>query len=60
MSQSFKKIVLTRPVQGVPDQTNFRVVDDALPTPGEGQFVVEHKYISLDPYQRPAMSGRPS
>ena len=34
------------------------MVDEPLPEPGEGEFLVRHIYLSLDPYQRSAMAGR--
>ena len=58
MSETSRKVVLTRPVEGVPDLSDFKVVDDAAVSPADGEFVTKHIYISFDPYQRPAMSGR--
>jgi len=52
------RVVLTRSLAGVPDAGDFRVVDEPLPEPGEGEFLVRHIYLSLDPYQRSAMAGR--
>ena len=52
------KVVLARSLAGVPVATDFRVVDEPLPEPGEGEMLVRHIYLSLDPYQRSAMSGR--
>ena len=31
---------------------NFRLVETPIPTPGEGQALVRHLYLSLDPYMR--------
>jgi len=52
------KVVLTRSLAGVPVPDDFRVVDEPLPEPAPGQFLVRHIYLSLDPYQRSAMAGR--
>lgn len=52
------KVVLTRSLAGVPEPSDFRVVDEPVPEPGEGEFLVRHVYLSLDPYQRSAMAGR--
>ena len=52
------KVVLTRSLAGVPEPGDFRVVDEALPEPAGGEFLVRHIYLSLDPYQRSAMAGR--
>lgn len=40
-----------RPV-GLPKRSDFDLVSEALPEPGEGQFVVRNAYISLDPAMR--------
>lgn len=53
-----RRVVLTAPLAGVPEPGNFRVVQAEVPEPGPDQFVVRHVYLSLDPYQRPAMAGR--
>lgn len=52
------KVVLTRSLAGVPEPADFRVVDEPVPEPGPGEMLVRHIYLSLDPYQRSAMSGR--
>src|SRR5271166_3071511 len=36
--------------------SNFRVVETQVPTPGEGEVVVRHKFLSLDPYMRGRLS----
>lgn len=53
-----RRVVLARPIEGVPVAADFRVEDAPMPEPGPGQFLVRHLYLSLDPYQRPAMAGR--
>ena len=42
------------------DLEDLRAVPFELdgPEPGDGQFLVRHVYLSLDPYQRSAMAGR--
>ena len=52
------KVVLTRSLVGVPDAGDFRVVDEPVPEPREGEILVRHIYLSLDPYQRSAIAGR--
>lgn len=52
------KVVLTRSLAGVPDPGDFRVVDEPVPEPGPGRFLVRHLYLSLDPWQRSAIAGR--
>ena len=58
MSDTNHKVVLRHPIEGVPRVDDFRVIAEPVPSPGPGQFLVRHRYLSLDPYQRPAMAGR--
>ncbi len=47
-----KQFVLdSRPVGNV-TPGNFRLVEAPVPTPGPGQVLVRHHYLSLDPYMR--------
>ena len=51
-----KQIVLdSRPTEKVA-AANFRLVEGAMPRAGEGQIVVRHQYLSLDPYMRGRIS----
>lgn len=52
------QVVLARPLHGTPRAGDFRLQYTALPEPQSGQLLVRHIYLSLDPYQRPAMAGR--
>lgn len=58
MTVQNRRVVLTRPLSGVPSAADFRVVESAVPEPGPGEFLVRHVYLSLDPWQRPAIGGR--
>jgi len=40
-----------RPV-GLPKRSDFNLVEDPVPVPGDGEFVVRNAYISLDPAMR--------
>lgn len=53
-----RRVVLVRTIAGVPTPEDFRVEEGPVPEPGPGQCLVRHVYLSLDPYQRPAMAGR--
>ncbi|MFY9573481.1 MAG: NADP-dependent oxidoreductase [Blastocatellia bacterium] len=44
-----------RPV-GFPKDSDFKLVESPVPTPGEGQFVVRSIYLSVDPYMRGRMN----
>jgi NADPH-dependent curcumin reductase CurA len=45
----------SRPV-GEPGADNFRLVETALPEMADGQVLVRHHYLSLDPYMRGRMN----
>jgi NADPH-dependent curcumin reductase CurA len=53
-----RKAVLRHPIDGVPREDDFQVVEEPLPRPGRGEILIRHIYLSLDPYQRPAIAGR--
>ncbi len=61
MSQAVnRRIVLAcRPV-GEPKETDFRMEQEAMPTPGPGQALLRTIWLSLDPYMRGRMSDAPS
>jgi NADPH-dependent curcumin reductase CurA len=55
-----KQIVLdSRPADKV-SPANFRTVESPIPHAGEGQIVVRHHYLSLDPYMRGRLSDAKS
>jgi NADPH-dependent curcumin reductase CurA len=41
---------------GFPKESDFRLVEAAVPEPGAGQFLARAVYLSLDPYMRGRMS----
>lgn len=51
--------VLFRSVpRGVPTPDDFRIDHSAIPVPGDGEFLVRNRYLSLDPYMRMLMDPR--
>jgi NADPH-dependent curcumin reductase len=44
-------ILASRPTGNVTPQS-FKLIETPIPTPGEGQVLVRHHYLSLDPYMR--------
>ena len=55
-----KAIVLdSRPTDKV-SPANFRLIEAPLPTPGPGEVLVRHHYLSLDPYMRGRMNDAKS
>jgi NADPH-dependent curcumin reductase CurA len=56
MSRNNRQIVLASRPQGMPKDSNFSVVESPLGSPGDGQFVVQTTYLSVDPYMRGRMT----
>ena len=51
-----KQILLVSRPQGEPTTDNFRLVETQLPPLADGQVLVRHHYLSLDPYMRGRMN----
>ena len=47
-----KKFIYVKEFQGFPNLSNFQLVEEELPPLKQGEFLVEAKYISVDPYLR--------
>jgi len=56
MSTTYRRIVLAARPQGEARTDHFRLETVPLPTPGEGQVLVRHHFMSLDPYMRGRMN----
>lgn len=48
--------LIERP-QGLPVSQQFRIVETAVPEPGDGQLLVQNIYMSVDPAMRPRLAG---
>ena len=46
------QVLLDHRPTGKVSPANFRIVETAAPTPGPGQVLVRHAFLSLDPYMR--------
>lgn len=55
-----QQILLDNRPQGEAEESNFKLVQSPLPTVGEGQVLVRHHYLSLDPYMRGRMNDAKS
>lgn len=55
MTANLQVRLASRPA-GEPTVDNFRLVEAPVPEPGDGQVLVRHHYLSLDPYMRGRMS----
>jgi NADPH-dependent curcumin reductase len=51
-----RRIVLARRPQGFPTAEDFRLEQQAVPTPAPGQLLLRTRYLSLDPYMRGRMN----
>ncbi len=51
-----RQFVLDSRPTGPVEPGNFRLVEAPVPTPGPGQALVRHHYLSLDPYMRGRLS----
>ena len=52
-----RRIVLVSHPKGKPTAENFRIEDAPIPTPGDGELLLETLFLSLDPYMRTRMNG---
>jgi len=60
MADLNRQIHLVSRPSGEASTDNFRLVEQPLGTPGEGQVLVRHHYLSLDPYMRGRMNDAKS
>ena len=49
------RVLFQRVPDGLPVPDDFRIESRELPAPGDGQFLVRNRYLSLDPYMRMLM-----
>ena len=59
MASNLQVLLDHRPTDKV-SPANFRVVETPVPTPGPGQVLVRHTFLSLDPYMRGRLSDAKS
>ncbi len=60
MAERMKRIVLASRPEGRPSEEDFRLEEDAVPEPDEGEALVRVHWLSLDPYMRGRMDAGPS
>jgi len=51
-----KQIVLAARPVGFPKDSDFKLVESPIPTPGDSQFLVQMVFVSVDPYMRGRMN----
>jgi len=60
MTDQNSRILLARRPNGAPVPEDFRFDVAPVPAPGEGEVLVRHRFLSLDPYQRGRMDDAKS
>ena len=55
-----REIVLRKRPIGIPEESDFEVVEVAIGAPREGEVLVQNMYVSVDPYMRGRMIDRKS
>ena len=60
MPESNLQVLLRRRPKGAPVAEDFEVVETPPPVPQEGEVLVRHRFLSLDPYMRGRMSAAKS
>lgn len=51
-----RKILFASRPTGMPDESNFKMIEDSIPTISDGEVLIKTLYISVDPYMRGRMS----
>jgi NADPH-dependent curcumin reductase CurA len=59
MTKGTRVLLASRPL-GEPTETNFRIEQMPVPSPGAGEMLLRTLWLSLDPYMRGRMSDAPS
>ncbi len=55
-SSTNRRITLAARPAGYPKESDFKLEETPVPSPGEGQVLVQAIWLSLDPYQRGRMA----
>src|SRR5579883_1034667 len=58
MPSANRQIVLAAVPNGMPKETDFRLIESPMPHPGAGEALVRALYLSVDPYMRGRMTGK--
>lgn len=51
-----KQIILAQRPEGLPKESDFKLVESPIPTPAAGEILVRTLYLSVDPYMRGRMN----
>ena len=56
MSEVNRVITLAARPVGFPRETDFKLIEEPKPAPGDGQFLIRTRFVSVDPYMRGRMN----
>jgi len=59
-NQVNRKILFTSRPKGMPDESNFKMIEDKMPEIKAGEVLIRTLYLSVDPYMRGRMSDAKS
>jgi NADPH-dependent curcumin reductase len=60
MARKNLQVLLAQRPTGWVKESDFRIVETDIPAPGDGQVLVQNRYLSLDPYMRGRMNDQRS
>jgi hypothetical protein len=60
MPETNVQVLLKARPEGLPKESDFEIVENPVPSPGEGEVLVRNVYLSLDPAMRGWMTDRKS
>src|SRR5438034_10754852 len=60
MNEKNVQVLLARRPKDAPLESDFQIVETAVPGIRDGQFLVHNHYLSLDPYMRGRMNAAKS
>ncbi len=57
MTDTNTQVLFKSAPEGMPTSDNFEIAHTPIPEPGDGAFLLENLFLSLDPYMRMLMGG---
>jgi NADPH-dependent curcumin reductase CurA len=60
MPEMNRQITLAQRPYGFPKDSDFKLVETAIPNPGDGELLIKNEFMSVDPYMRGRMNATKS
>ena len=57
MATISREVHLIEYPEGLPDASQFQIVETSIDDPAEGEFLIRNQYMSVDPAMRPRLSN---